>query len=175
MPLKRLLHLFVDILLLRAGPQDVPASFALFMLALLASAVTSLLLALESFSGREAILRVTVELGLSALLLAALLAFHGHRARFVQSFTAVCGTGALLALVAWPLFGIALARPAEDGLAVLALLLLWLLFAWSILVVGHILRNALEFGWFRSLMLALAYALLIAALGEWALPSPEVR
>lgn len=173
--MKRVLHLFVDILLLRAGPQDVPASPALLMLAMLASVATSLLLTLESFSGGDAALRVTVELGLSALLLVALLAFHGHRARFVQSFTAICGTGAILGLVAWPLFGIVLSRPTEDNLAVLSLLMLWLLFGWSIVVVGHILRHALEIGWFRGLLLALAYALLIAGLGEWALPSPEVR
>lgn len=173
--MKRLLQLFVDILLLRAGPQDVPPSPALLVLAMLASVATSLLLTLESFGGGDAALRVTVELGLSALLLAALLGFHGHGARFVQSFTAVCATGAMLALVAWPLFGILLSRPSEDGLAVIALLLLWLLFGWNIAVVGHIFRHALAIGWFRALLLALAYALLIAGIGEWALPSPEAR
>lgn len=171
----RLLQLFVDILLLRAGPQDVPASPALLAIAVMASALTSWLLALEVFAGPHAFARVAIELALMAALVLALLAFHGRSARFAQSFTALCGAGAILALLAWPLFGIALGRPRGDEFGALAMLMLWLVYAWNIVVIGHILRHALDSGLARGVVLALAFALLVAGTGEWLLPAPEAR
>jgi hypothetical protein len=171
----RVLQLFVDILLLRAGPQDVPASSVLLALAVLASASASWLLALEAFAGPHAFARVAVELGLMAGLLLALLGFHGRGTRFPQTFTALCGTGAMLALLAWPLFGIALGRPRGDEFGALAMLMLWVIYAWNIVVIGHILRHALDSGLARGILLALAFALLVAGAGEWLVPAPETH
>lgn len=170
----RLLQLFIDILLLRAGPQDVPASRVLLAAVLAASLTASALLALETFPAPTAMVATGLELVLTAALLALLLGLSGHGARFVQTFTALCGTGALLALLAWPLFGIVMGRPADDGLGLMAMLMLWGLYAWSILVIGHILRHALEIGLMRGMLFALAYVLLVAGLGEWLMPAPEI-
>ena len=169
----RLLQLFCDILLFRRGPQDVPASPALLALALLASLAASLLVGLQAFAPVLALGRVALETALSAALLIALLTVYGYGGRFLQSFTALCATGAILALLAWPLFGIIVERPAEDGLATVAMLLLWLLFAWSLLVTAHILRHTLDLGWAGGLLLALAYVLLAAGATELVLPVTE--
>ncbi len=169
----RLLQLFGDILVFRAGPQDVPASVTLLVITLLASLLASMLVGLHAFAPALAVGRTLFETGLSAGLLVGLLRVYGYGERFLQSFTALCGVSAILALLAWPLFGIIVERPAEDGLAALAMLMLWLLFFWSLLVTAHILRNTLALRWTGGLLLALAYILLAAGVTELVLPVPE--
>lgn len=169
--MKRLLYLFFDILLLRAGPQDVPPSRALLGLTLAASAATSALLAQATLPGSTALARAALELGLTAALLAMLLRLSGRAARFRQSFIAICGTGAILALFAWPLFNVVLGRSAGDDMVALAMLVLWGLYGWSVVVLGHILRHAMDTGLARGVLLALIYVLLIAGIGEWVIPT----
>lgn len=168
--MKRLLQLFVDILFLQAGPQDLPASRVLLVIAVAASVVASTMLARETLAGPTALARVGLELGLTVGLLALLLGASGRGARFQQSLIALCGTGAILAILAWPLFGRIVDHGPEDSMAALAMLLLWGLYGWSILVTGHILRHALDTGLGRGIALALLYALLVVAVGEWVLP-----
>lgn len=155
--LKELLSAFVDILLLRRGPQDLPASQ--FLLACgLAAYITSgmLLYAINVPSLGPALAELAVVLGLEVVFFLLVLALAGKLARAGQTFTALWGTGALLTLTGAPLhlwMGV-LPEGAEiaalPGMAILALLV------WSTVVGGHILREALEINLVGGVMLVLA-------------------
>lgn len=155
--LKELLNAFVDILLLRRGPQDLPASR--FLLAcVLAAYVTSgmVLYAINVPSMGPALAELAVVLGLEIAFFAAVLALGRKLSRAEQTFTALWGTGAMLTLAGVPLhlwMGV-LPEGAQvaalPGMAVLALLV------WSTVVGGHILREALEINLVAGVMLVLA-------------------
>lgn len=168
---KHAFQVVLDILLLRAGPQDVPPTDSVFIAAVVASGAVSLLLALEAFSGMAALARAGLELGLGAVGLGVILLASGRSARFRQTFAAICATGALLGLLAWPLFGIVLERPSGDEFAALALLMLIGIYAWSVLVIGHILRHALDTGLVRGLAIGFVYVIAIATAAEWLMPA----
>lgn len=76
----------------------------------------------------------------SAALLFAALQVRGHPARWLQSYTALLGAGALFGLISLAYRGLA----SLFGAGWLAELLDLSLFVWSLAVMGHILRHALE-------------------------------
>jgi hypothetical protein len=136
-PLRALLALVGDLLRLRRGPQDVPYSPTLLLLALVPYALLSSALAGFAMPGGRAVLYGPAEAGLLAALVYGVLAVWRHRARYVQTLSALLLTGVVFNLLSLPLT--ALARP-ENGLGLFILLLV----GWSFAVSVHILRHALD-------------------------------
>lgn len=146
-----LFNFFLDLCLFRTRPQDLPASPVL--LAFLAGIAVLLNLALIGghASGPlaalgEAVTEVAVMLGVLYLALERM----GHPGRFVQTASALLGSGIVLGTFALPLSGL---DPGDAVLAQVAIL------AWSILVMGHILRHAFDTGLAAASLIALGYTL----------------
>ena len=132
-----LLALVGDLLRLRRGPQDVPYSPRLLVLALLPYAALSSVLAGFAMPPQRAVLYGPAEATLLAALVYAAVLIGRRPARYVQTLTALLLTGVAFNAISLPLT--ALARP-ENGLGLLILLLV----GWSFAVSVHILRQALE-------------------------------
>src|SRR5690606_15422087 len=99
----KLIGRFIDICLLRAGPQDLPASSVLRSLALFAYVASGVMILLPSVSFGSAVAQALVDTLLLVVLLWAVLRWRGLPERFAQALTALAGTGALLGLAALPL------------------------------------------------------------------------
>jgi hypothetical protein len=136
-PSRALLTLVGDLLRLRRGPQDVPYSPSLLVLALLPYAALSSVLAAFAMPAQRAALYGPAEAALLATLVYAALLIGRRPARYVQTLTALLLTGVAFNVLSLPLT--ALARP-ENGLGLFILLLV----GWSFAVSVHILRQALE-------------------------------
>ena len=136
-PWRALLALIGDLLRLRRGPQDVPYSPTLLLLALLPYALLGSGLAAFVMPAQQALLYGPAETALLAALVYAVLALRRRPARFVQTLTALLLVGVVFNALSLPLT--ALARP-ENGLGLLILLLV----GWSFAVSVHILRQALD-------------------------------
>ena len=126
-----------DLLRLRRGPQDVPHSPALLLLALVPYALLGCALAAFAMPTSQALLYGPTEAALMALLVYLSLAVRRRPARYVQTLTALTLVGVVFNALSLPLT--ALARP-ENGLGLLILALV----AWSFAVSVHILRLALD-------------------------------
>lgn len=155
MPASHYLSLFLDICLFRRGPQDVPASDTLLASCLLAYLAI----------GVAALLSMSAPLGHALLYgFSDLLAYGGitwlllmvarRRQRFLQTFTAMLGSGALLSLVAWP---VSTVEADESAIADIAGLLIWVVIIWSIAVTSHIVRHALDIRYSQAVALAMIY------------------
>lgn len=147
------LVLFIDICLYRKGPQDVPASWLLFGLALFAYLVVGELLLMVESDWLEAALQAVVEAVLLLGLCWLLLWFHGKRARYLQTATALVAADAVISTPGALVLQWWTAHP-EIRLFQMALLALMV---WHITVVAHILRNALSRPLFHGLVLAVGY------------------
>lgn len=143
--MQQLLSAFVDIIMLRRGPQDLPASQFLMVSALLcytASGLALFLTQIPSLPG--ALSELSVVLGMEAGFFLGLLALQGRLARAVQTLTALWGTGAILTLAGLPLHIWITSIPAGTDPATIASMGVLLLLILSLVVAGHILREALE-------------------------------
>jgi hypothetical protein len=156
----RLITIWLDICLLRAGPQDLPASNVLLALALGAYALVALGVSLMSASLPAALGITAIDVLLMAAFASLLLRWTNKVARLNQTLTALGGTGALLGLLAWPLISMILRSQGQEEAPDLPVLL-WLgLLIWNLAVVAHIVRHALSTTFLTGMGLSIVYALI---------------
>jgi hypothetical protein len=156
------LKVFLDIVLWRRGPQDLPASLLLLWLSAATYVVVAILQLglLEEPPGAW-----LVFVALDPILLAAgtwlLLKLFGKTERFLQTITAVYGTGTVLGLclflpVQWGLTRLGVAADTTPaGLVALGMVVVFAL------VTGRILKLATDSNLFTGITLSLTYFLLI--------------
>lgn len=135
-----LLARLIGIVLLRMGPQDLPASTLAFGLAVgLYGIVAALSIFTTGTPPERPIVSLVLYLLLPATLIWVVLRIAGRLGRFGQTATALYGVGALLAALNLPLIVIG----TEDAPAP-AVVLALLIFFWHFAVDAHIWRHALE-------------------------------
>jgi hypothetical protein len=163
-----LLRHFRALVLLRLGPRDMPDSAALLGVLLVVNLLLHTLLGLVVFPEVwRALVAELLDLGLGAALLFAALQVRGHPERWRQTYIALLGMGVLFGMVALVYRFLALTL----GLAPLAALLDVLMLFWSLLVMGHILRQALEIPLLLAILITVAYTMfLLGLLAQLLLP-----
>nr|WP_207280767.1 hypothetical protein [Thiocystis violacea] len=133
---------FVELCLLRRPPQDLPASETLLGLALIADLVVGVMVGMTAgLSWWTSFLQGVAEILLMLAALYVALKQLKRLERFIQSGTALLGSGALLGLVAILPLSLNPTGQQETDLAALGAFLLLGLVIWGIVVTGHILRH----------------------------------
>lgn len=158
------LKTLLDIVLLRAGPDELPTSSRLLvgyfaLLVLIQSALSSVLMPEEKSIFAQAVASGLVTLGWLALLLRA----FGFASRFTQTATAMLGVACLFAPFSIPL--VAAIRP-EPGAEMMFSPLAALAFALSIFLIyvnARILKAALERSMLQSVVLFILGEMLVFA------------
>lgn len=159
--LGRLLNLFVDICLLRAGPQDLPGSGFLLLLTVLLSLLTGTLVIVGTFGTLGAALAAQMlDILLLLGLLRLLLQLTGKSARYQQTASALFGSGVLINLVTMPLQLLYSGDPSGPALGEMGTLFYLIIIVWALVIVGHIIRHALEIRLAAGIMLSLGYFLI---------------
>jgi hypothetical protein len=155
--LRAIVDPFIQICLLRQGPQDLPTSSILLAITLIAHTVMSIVLSHVSLGALSALLAGVLDTVLLVVLSGTLLYVRQRNARVVQTVTALAGTGAIITLLALPLSGWLHGVDQAAGEGGFALLLLLILTGWSLAIAGHIFRHALSVPYFIGLVLAVAF------------------
>jgi hypothetical protein len=161
----RLLQLFIDICLLRGRPQDLPASGFLFGLTLAATLATAIPILLISLNGlMPTLAAAAMDVALMLIFLRGGLYFLKLESRFLQTASAMFGTGAIINLVSIPIHMMLIADSGSDLMPLLGSLLYLMLLVWSLVVLGHILRHSLEIPLGGGVAIAVVYFVLILLL-----------
>ncbi len=160
----QVLRSLIDIALLRRDPGALPASIVLVVLAAACYAATSALQSWMLHGGDRLFARTALDLGIALALFWVLLAVTRRGHRYRQTIVAVLGTSVVMTPFVVGL--LLLQQPALSSYAVK-----WLAWAgsvavivWYTLVVGHILRSALEIGFVTSIAIALTWLIVGDAL-----------
>jgi hypothetical protein len=154
-----LLRYFIALCLMRATPQQLPASTALLWLVVTAYWVVGVMLVVNAPLGLPAAMGASA---LDILLLLAVLRIAlqvtGRPARFHQAATALMGSAFLFGLAALPLLSVGVDErgQAMPGITIVQLLLV----VWSLMVMGHILGHTFDISRGRALGIAVLYSLL---------------
>ena len=163
--MQQFLKVFLDIVLWRRGPQDLPNSGLLVVLTLVAYELVNLVqIALMEVSIAELLLYLVVDplLLMGGLWLVMML--FGRKDRWAQTVSAVLGCTALMALaVSVPMVLLVGPRMAGDPPAALQLLALALVIAF-ILVVGRIIQLATDSNLLTGSAIATTYVVMFHAL-----------
>ena len=138
-----LFNRLTDILLLRRGPQDLPGSWFLLAILILANLLAGTLLFSDQDPESSELLQSIVDLALSVVIYTAILHLRNFRERLLQTLTAFTGTGLLLTLVLFPI-SLLLGAEGENIFVSTGRVLFMGLLIWSLAVDGHIFRHALS-------------------------------
>jgi hypothetical protein len=159
---QQFLRIFIDIVLWRRGPQDLPVSGLLLAIAVAAYVAVSVVqLALLGETAATWFFFVVVDPLLLAAWVWLVLRLYGHTERFAQTASAVFGTGAVLGLCLYlplQLIATGLGHAPTSALAQVFALLLVVTFA---LVTGRIIKLATDSSMFTGIAVALTYFLLV--------------
>jgi hypothetical protein len=155
-------RIFLDIVLWRRGPQDLPASQLLLALTVIAYVVVSMLqLALLGESAATWAFFIVVDPLLLLGWMWVVLRIFGKRERFLQTATAVFGASAVLGFAMYlPLQFLlaAMSQEAASGASQAVALLLIVAFA---LVTGRILKLATDTNLFTGIAMSLTYFMVV--------------
>ena len=153
----QLLKILWEIALFQRGPQDLPSSVFLFRLSAVAYLLVGISVVLLPLPFLPMIAIALVDTVLMAVLVGVALYLRRRQARTLQTLTAVYGTLALLGLPMLPVTGWLLQADSIGGSVALASTAFWAFYFWSIAVLGHILRQAMEIPLFHGLLISYTY------------------
>lgn len=173
-----LLRVLLGICQRRLGPQDLPHSPALLRGLLFVAVGLQLLFGWLLRNDVATPARIAFSLLLTLGLPWLVLRWRGHGARYVQTLTALVGTGILFALALAPLLFLArdMPLPSEQVQpkpihALVSLLALGLV-AWKLAIDGHIWRHALAWPLAGGVLLALGLFLFELGIEQMVFPVP---
>jgi hypothetical protein len=162
-----LLRTYLGLCLLRANPQDLPASSAVTLAAVVAYALMDVFGVLDIIPPASALLAAAVDTLLLVAATQLALRLRGFENRFSQTLAALAGSGALLSFAAWVVAALAGAALPPDWI--------WVSFlVWYTVIVSHVLRQALALPLAAAAAASLLYVMLsLAVTGLFIHPAPS--
>jgi hypothetical protein len=137
------------LLRLRAGPQDLPASWGLTLF-LLAAYIALGIYSARALGGEDAVARSLAINAVQIIAVVALLQLRKFPERLPQTLSALAGAGLVLGALAY-----ALLAQADSAVNQPLLPLAWFgIFIWSLLVDAHIYRHALSVSMAQGVLVA---------------------
>lgn len=163
-----LIRAFFPILLLRAGPQTLPASHVLMWLVLLLHFATGFMLSVLTQPFGYSLLASLVSTLLMVALVHGLLLLFGKHPRYPQTITALAGCEVLLGLLLLPIPISELYYGESAGAELRALLAItWLMvIGWSVAVAAHIFKHALSVSMGLGFLYSIAYLIIAFTVGD---------
>ena len=161
---------FIRVCLLQSRPQDLPASSILLTLSLVIYTAVNVLLALYKITVIKALQASMLESLLVSAITFIILMLCRHGERWLQTLTALAGTGCIMSLLALPIFYGSTHTSADAFLRVVIFLLYLGLLLWNVTVMAHILRHALDTTFAFGVIFALTYIFITSMLIDLVIP-----
>jgi len=160
-----LVRTLADIALLRGDPSGLPSSWASVSVFVLTYAVADIVVALTA-SVQPILARTAVDLALTLPFFWLLLAITRRSHRFPQTINAALGVYVLLAPIIVLLLFLWNSARSSDALELLITASFTILTIWYLLIVGHILRSALETGLVTGFAIAVTWLVVSVAISR---------
>ncbi len=149
-----------DICLLRQGPQIFPRSWSLFAVILAVYIlVDAILFVAQGIRDYQVLYQTLFDCALLLIFFAAILGLWHKMERFNQTAVALLGSSAIIMLSAVPVSIVAM-MPNPGPAQIVAQVLIYGILAWSILVIAHVLRHALDTKLLIGIFIAGAYTVI---------------
>jgi hypothetical protein len=163
-----LLQQLLRIIILRSGPQDLPAGWNTAALMVLVYVALGMLADSMLQLGTSS-LRSLFSIALQIFAISVLLHLRGFSARLAQTIAAAAGTGCLFGLMS-----IVMLAQSSGGTLPAGMATLWLgLFVWSLVVDAHIYRSALSITMSLGMLLAVVLFAINFVVIDALFPAPQ--
>jgi len=154
--LSALFHQFVLIAFLQRRPQDFPAAREAMYVALAFNFFTYVLAVALAGRASQSVPMALIDLTLTAVCLFAAVSVVGHRARFQQSYGALCGATAIHNVITLVVFWLEAQVPGVNFLILHVALL-----GWVLTIITHVLHYTLEVSLWIAIGLAVVFYIIV--------------
>ncbi|MFT7413607.1 MAG: hypothetical protein ACI9FO_000255 [Methylophagaceae bacterium] len=157
---------YIELCRLKAGPADMPASNKLLKATLLAYFLLGIGIGRIDSAWNISVISSLADTLFMIAAVGLMLNFKGLSARYQQTLMALAGAGIILNVIGLPLlFWLNQIDKLEQGTSIALLLIIALMF-WSLMVIAHIFRQALDIKAGSAAMITIIYtALSLLVLG----------
>lgn len=173
--LSTLAKAFIDICLLRKGPQDLPNSSVLLTLCLIFYTLLDVLLTVQTRPFTDALLVSLVDVGFLLLVTALILKQHRHIERLGQTMTALFGSGVILGILIFPLVYGGVQNQHESWIQQIVILLFLVMVIWNVAVLAHIVRHSISTSMGIGIIIAILYIWMSSLLISMIFPEISVK
>ncbi|MDT8452437.1 MAG: hypothetical protein RQ936_06810 [Gammaproteobacteria bacterium] len=160
----------LQLLLLKAVPQDLPCSSRLLLRIIFLYVGSGIVVMGSVAEPALALGRVVLSLAVISVFSYVLLSALNMKARYLQTVTALIGTGIIFNLMAWPVLSFGDIEQASAVAVQLLSLAVIALISWEVLVTAHIFRNALDTKMTQAVLLSMALFLVTLTLSQLVFP-----
>jgi len=173
----QLFRLFLGVSLLKKGPQDVPYSLFLFVILFLIVFVLDVIGMQvpdskgNAFAMIDILRYLVIDKAIILSVIFLIFHMHGYKNRYLQSITAIYGFEFLLETIHLPLNLFTVQVAADNpNILVLVFFVYMFLFGWLLMVVYHVLRQALSITMLHAAVLSVGLFSLDLYIGSLLLP-----
>jgi hypothetical protein len=173
--LSTLAKAFLNICLLRKGPQDLPKSSALLTLCLIFYTLIDVLLTVQTRPFIDALLVSLVDVGFLLVVTSLILKQHRHIERLGQTMTALFGTGVILGILIFPLVYGGVQNQYDGGIQQIIIVIFLVMVIWNIAVLAHIVRHSISTSMGIGIIIAIFYIWMSSLLISMIFPEISVK
>ncbi len=157
---------YIDLCLMKVGPESIPASTSLLKLTLFAYLAIGIATSSIDMSLPMSIFSSLADTLFMVASIALLLRARGLQVRVQQTLSAMAGAGCCLGIVGFPIIAWFSQTPETEQANSYAMLFMVIIMFWSLMVTSHIFRYALDIKVFTAMMITIIYtALSLLVLG----------
>jgi len=162
----------IAMLFLKAAPQDLSFKPTLAVRLAFLYWFSGVLVLTTTLQPSDVVASMLLSLLILLAFVFGVLRVFNQQTRFIQTFSAVAGVGALFNLLSWPILMILSGDDgATDETMVPALSFVFLMMiSWEVLVKAHIFKNALEIAMINALLLSFALFFISMTLSQLIFP-----
>ncbi|MDH5712215.1 MAG: hypothetical protein OEZ15_11235 [Gammaproteobacteria bacterium] len=157
-------------LLLKTAPQDLPYSPMLMLRVIIFYLVSGVIIVGNMTEPSLAVGHILLNIGVILFFTYVLLSSLNLKVRFVQTVTALIGTGIVFNLLSWPVLSYGGLEQASSAAIQIMSLVVLMLISWEILVTAHIFRNALSTKMTQAVLLSMSLFFVSLALSQFVFP-----
>ena len=167
----KLFNYFVDLVLFRHKPQDIPASSSLMVLVLIAYFVVSVIHGQQLFGSLlSSFLAALADLVFLLFALSAVLYVTDKGERFLQTITALAGGATIITLIAIPV-QLLMGNGEQMALAnQIGVLIYLVIIIWNFIFIAYVIRHALDITMIFGMLVAFTYLVFSSAVVTQVLP-----
>lgn len=173
--LYQLLQQFFRIAVFRSAPQELPGQAVVLWISIAAAFLTSFGGLLFVYDFAEAIGRSVLALVVPAVMVFLLLKMRNLQNRFNQTFSAMCGSAAVIYVLVLPMMPYLFDADPETESGKWLIMLVLMIDIWALMITAHIFRHALDVGLATgvsfSILLMLVTLFLIETIAPGNLPA----
>lgn len=166
---------YLQLTLLKVTPQELPGHSLALWISVAAAFLTSVAGLLFAYSFGDSVIRSALAIVVPGILIYAMLGVKNLQPRFRQAYSGLCGSAAIIYLIALPVLPVFFSAAVDSASGKLVVVVVLLLDLWTVLITAHILKHTFDIGLASGVSLSVVIMLVTLLTIEAVAPTKRIE